>query len=124
MSYRYLSFGVGEGCARVSVSSGETDMRTEHVLMARSAITMYIQYFSKNDFSCGGSTTLPSAVTGGGTRSEGLFEATTAHGTARHNHEGDRCISNACHDLPRARARAEHGTAMDPVFARREVRLR
>ena len=33
---------------------------------------MYTQYFSRNDFSRAASTGLPSAVTGGGTRSAGL----------------------------------------------------
>ena len=40
--------------------------------MASRAMTMYIQYRSRNDFSRAASTGLPSAVTGGGTRSAGL----------------------------------------------------
>ena len=85
---------------------------------------MYIQYFSKNDFSCGGSTTLPSAVTGGGTRSEGLFEATTAHGTARHNHEGDRCTSVTRVTISGEREPAQNTGLRWTPCSRREVRLR
>ena len=58
------------GAARVSNAFGR--MQTAGLPMATSAMAMYIQYFSRNDFSLGGSTGLPSAVTGGGTRSCGL----------------------------------------------------
>lgn len=46
-----------------------------HSHIAMTAITMYIQYFSINDFSRGCSMGLPSADTGGGTRSAGLHSA-------------------------------------------------
>ena len=48
------------------------DTREKDALRARRPTTMYTQYFSRNDFSRAASTGLPSAVTGGGTRSAGL----------------------------------------------------
>ena len=54
--------------------------RAMHLLMATSAMTMYTQYFSMNDFSRGASTGLPSAVTGGGTRRAGLQGALRPRG--------------------------------------------
>ncbi len=80
-----------EGCVCTSLSTParrQRNMWKKHVLNATSAMAMYIQYFSRKDFSRGGSTTLPSAVTGGGTRSEGLFEA--SHGGAGGTPHGKR----------------------------------
>ena len=75
-------WGRGERCGRERVSSCESIMckRAMHLLMATSAMTMYTQYFSMNDFSRGASTGLPSAVTGGGTRRAGLQGALRPRG--------------------------------------------
>lgn len=84
---------------------------------------MYIQYFSKKDFSFGGSTGLPSAVTGGGTRSAGLHEAGVGRGIgSRAAPQREREGSSASAPCTRNIAGREmkHGTAKGAANGRGE----